>query len=248
MKKLIVANWKMYLTLSQSVTLAKRLTAVSRQPSAGCIVLCPSFVALEEVAKVVKHTSIKLGAQDVEPEKRGAYTGQVGLDDLGEIGVQYVLVGHSERRRMFRETDAIANKKLRAVLKAGMRPILCIGEPLSVRKKGMAKVREYVGKQVRTGLKGVPEKDLKRVIIAYEPIWAISGGGGHAATVEDAETMHAHIRKLLMSKTIPILYGGSVSADNADSFLLARQVNGLLIGRASTDASQMMRILKQALR
>jgi len=250
MKKLIVANWKMYLGLRESVALAKKFTVVSSQFTDLELVLCPSFVALEEVAKVVKRTKIKLGAQDVEPEKRGAFTGEVGLDDLSEIGVQYVLVGHSERRREFHETDAIINKKLCAVLKAGMRPILCVGEPIAVREKG-GQMR-YVVAQLKAGLRGVSKKDQKRVIIAYEPVWAISGNGGHVDTPEDASAMHRWIRKVIHGGKAsgrpealpPILYGGSVNSQNAAAFISAKGIDGLLIGRASTNAREFAKILQ----
>jgi triosephosphate isomerase len=129
MKKLIVANWKMYLTLSQSIALAKKFTVVSSQFTAVELVLCPSFIALEEVAKALRGSQVKLGAQSVEAVRSGAFTGEVGLDDLRALNVEYVLVGHSERRRYFGETNAVVNQKLKAVLKAGMRPILCVGEP-----------------------------------------------------------------------------------------------------------------------
>ena len=294
MKELIVANWKMYLTLRQSTALAKgisksqilrpRRTRLGRANPKLDVVLCPSFVALEEVAKVVKGTRVKLGAQDVDPEGRGSHTGAVGtlsvpitplsgvgLDDLGEIGVQYVLVGHSERRAKG-EDDVLINRKLKAVLKAGMRPILCVGEPsrtpttplpppltllppkadrqaggekFSGRRgnlHGQVVAQRYVAKQLRAGLKGVAEKDLRRVIIAYEPIWAI--GTGNPATPEMAATMHAQIRKNMAIKTTPILYGGSVDSKNAAAFLQTRGVDGLLIGRASTVASEFIRILK----
>ncbi len=241
MKKIIVANWKMYLTLRESVALAKKFTDISSQFTDVQLVLCPSFIALEEVAKVIKRTKIKLGAQDVEPEKRGAFIGEVGLDDLGALGVQYVLVGHSERRRLFGETDATVNRKLRAVLASGMRPILCVGEPLEVRRKGMEMVRKYVGKQIRMGLKQVKAHDLKRIVIAYEPVWAI--GTNRADTPEDAQEVHNAIRQEISISKIPILYGGSVNAKNATKFLQTPGIGGLLIGRASTAAKEFEKIV-----
>ena len=240
MKKLIVANWKMYLGFRESVVLARCLAKLEIGNWKLEVVVCPSFVALSEVAKVVKGTRVKLGAQDVEPEARGAHTGEVGLDDLGEIGVQYVLVGHSERRAKG-EDDAFINRKLQAVLKAGMRPILCVGELSAIREAGQAEF--HVAKQLRVGWAGVPEIALKRVIIAYEPIWAI--GTGNPATPEIVATMHAQVRKNMAIKTIPIIYGGSVGAKNAAAFLQARGVDGLLIGGASTRAEEFLQILTQ---
>ncbi len=243
MQKLIAANWKMYLTLRQSVTLAKEITKSKIQNPKLEIVLCPSFVALEEVGKIVHGTRIKLGAQDVEPERRGAFTGEVGLDDLRELGVKYVLVGHSERRRMG-ETDARVNQKLRAVLAVGMKPILCVGEPWGTRRQGMVKVRRYVGDQIRRGLRGVLNKDLKQVVIAYEPVWAISGSGGHADKPEDASRIHAYIRKAIGAKNMSVLYGGSVNSKNVLGFISVQNVQGLLVGKASTKLSEFSKIIQ----
>ena len=246
----------MYLTLSQSVILAKGISKSEIRNPKFDIVLCPSFVALEEVGKVLHKTGIKLGAQDVEPERRGAYTGEVGLDDLSEIGVQYVLLGHSERRQKFGETDALINKKLRAVLSSGMRPILCVGEPTRTptifshpslilpsgrggNTIGQKAAQRYVARQVREGLRGVSKKDLKRVVIAYEPIWAI--GTGRADTPEDASEMHEWIRKI--AGDVSIIYGGSVNSNNAALFLAAKGIDGLLIGRASTAAKEFEKIV-----
>lgn len=240
MKKLIVANWKMYLTLRQSVTLAKSFLPTTSYLLHTQIVLCPSFVALEEVAKIVrKIKNIKLGAQDVTPERHGAFTGEVGLDDLRELGVEYVLVGHSERRRYFKETDTVVNRKLRAVLKVGMGPILCVGEPWNIRRAG--KAQSYVEKQLHAGLRGVRSQDLKRVTVAYEPVWAI--GTGRADSPKDASSMHSYIRKVVGVKSMPILYGGSVNSSNAKGFLREVSIDGLLIGKASTNFNEFSKIM-----
>lgn len=243
-RKLIVANWKMYLTLRQSIALAKKLSVHSRQFTDSKLVLCPSFVALEEVAKVVRGISIKLGAQDVEPEARGAYTGEVGLDDLRLLHVQYVLVGHSERRRHFKETDKMVNEKLRATLASKMRPILCVGEPWNVRRQGMIKVRSFIGAQIHKGLRGVSRKDIKRVLVAYEPVWAI--GSGRADTPSDASMVHEFIHSVLPVKTIQVLYGGSVDRKNCGQFLRTPNIDGLLIGRSSTVFKELRAILNTA--
>ena len=264
-KKIIVANWKMYLTLRESVALARRLAKLEIRPNApeqGSvrgrnskleIVVCPSFVALEEVAKIVKKAPLKLGAQDVEPERRGAYTGEVGLDDLKELGVQYVLVGHSERRRRG-ETDMLVNRKLKAVLAVDIRPILCVGEPWNVRRA--KKEKQFVRVQIKAGLKGIPQKDWRRVVIAYEPVWAI--GTDRADTPQDASEIHEWIRKSIIDiyggrtsgqteerpHVVPILYGGSVNPTNAHSFSQAPGVYGLLVGRASTSYSEFTDIVR----
>ena len=241
MQKLIVANWKMYLTLSQSIALSNGITRSTLRDLRSTVVLCPSFIALEEVEKIIKDTPIKLGAQDIFCcDERGAYTGEIGVDDLGELGVEYVLVGHSERRRYLKESDELINQKLRVALRAGMRPILCVGEPLEIRNEN--KQKAYVRAQIKLGLAGVLKKDLKRVVIAYEPIWAISGNKGHVDNPEDAVEMHTHIRKIAGSLKIPILYGGSVNAKNASSFLQTPGIDGLLIGKASTKASEFIKI------
>lgn len=238
MGKLIVANWKMYLTASASVKLAQRIVKTKAKSQ---VVLCPSFVALADVAEVIEKSKIKLGAQDIFCcDARGAYTGEIGLDDLKELGVEYVLVGHSERRRYFKESDELVNQKLKVVLKNRIRPILCVGEPLKVRQA--KKEKSYIRAQIKAGLKGVTKKDLKRVVIAYEPIWAISGNKGHADKPDDAAKMHAHIRK---TANTPILYGGSVNSKNAKSFLQAPGIDGLLIGKASTKFSELSKICSQ---
>lgn len=245
MKKLIVANWKMYLTLRQSIALAKRISKEAsrlRSKNNVSIVLCPSFVAMEEAAKALHGTRIKLGAQDIYCcDARGAYTGEVGLDDLRELGVEYVLVGHSERRRYFKESDELINQKLRATIKAGLNPILCVGEPWTVRRK--KKERQYVSRQVKSGLEGVTRGDLKRVVIAYEPVWAI--GTKRPDSPKDASEMHAHIRKVVPAR-IPVLYGGSVNAKNAHAFLHALGVDGMLVGKASIAFGQFSKIIRQA--
>lgn len=246
MNKLIVANWKMYLTLRESVALSKKLLRPTYYPLHTQLVLCPSFVAMEEVKKVLHGTQIKLGAQDVEPEKRGAYTGEVGLDDLKGLGVKYVLIGHSERRKLFNETNALINAKVRAVLGAKTQPILCVGETLQIRKAGDTK--KYITEQIRKGLKNVPKKDLKKVVIAYEPIWAISGNKGHADNPEDAARVIAFIKKVILVKNIPVLYGGSITSKNVAQFLTASGIDGLLVGRASTKYSELQKIVTSAAR
>lgn len=252
MPKLIVANWKDYLMPRQSAVLARRISNFKSPISKSRIVICPGFLALNEVAKTVRGTQIKIGAQDVWPESRGAFTGEIGLDDLAELGVEYVLIGHSERRQYQGESDVLVNKKLRATLQAGMKPILCVGESWSMRKQGAA--QKYVNKQLRLGLKGVTPKDLQRVVVAYEPIWAI--GTGRPAKPEDAEVMHAFIRATLSKLSfvqrnrtklsfsgLSILYGGSVNGENAGAFLKTKGVDGLLVGGASTKAEELKRIL-----
>ena len=232
----------MYLTLSQSVALAKRISNLKSQISNLAVVLCPSFVALEEVGKAIKNRGVKLGAQDVFCcAKEGAFTGEVGIDDLRELGVKYVLVGHSERRQHFHETDAQVNQKLKMVIKAGLRPILCVGESVEIRKRG--EECGYVAKQVKAGIKGVPKQKLDKLLIAYEPIWAI--GTGRADTPEDASEMQGWIRKVIGSARVPILYGGSVNSKNAVAFLRADNVDGLLIGGASTKSAEFMKILRK---
>lgn len=243
MRKFIVANWKMYLTLSQSFVLAKKISNFKFPVSSFTIALCPSFVALEEVAKVIKNSKVELGAQDVFCcAEEGAFTGEVGIDDLRELGVEYVLVGHSERRRHLNETDAQVNQKLKMVLQGGLHPILCVGESVEIRKQG--KERSYVGNQIKAGLKGVPKQKLKELLIAYEPIWAI--GTGDADTPDDASQMHSWIRKIIGNATIPILYGGSVNSKNAAAFLRADNVDGLLIGGASTKSAEFTKILQKS--
>jgi triosephosphate isomerase len=231
----IAGNWKMHKTVAESVALARDLVSKlgsTRQK----VMIAPAFTALASVAEVVKGTQLRLGAQNMGPEEQGAHTGEVSVLMLKDLGVQTVILGHSERRHSYREDDALINKKLLLALKHGLEPILCVGETLEEREAG--KLELVIGTQIRDGLKGVDAAALARVIIAYEPVWAI--GTGKTATPQDADAVHLYIRKVLgglygeaAAKAMVIQYGGSVKADNAAELMGMPNIDGALVGGAS---------------
>ncbi len=231
----IAGNWKMHKTVAESVALAKEL----KEKLAGCgekVLVAPAFTALAAVAEALKGSNILLGAQNMGPEEQGAHTGEVSVLMLKDLGVKAVILGHSERRHSYSEGDALINKKVLLALKHGIEPILCVGETLEEREGGT--LEAVIGMQVREGLKGVEAAALKSVTIAYEPVWAI--GTGKTATPEDADAVHAYIRKVLASlygetasKSMCIQYGGSVKADNAASLMAKPNIDGALVGGAS---------------
>jgi len=200
------------------------------------IVVCPPFTALSEVGELLKGRNIKLGAQNVFHEDQGAFTGEVSPLMLKELGVEYVIVGHSERRRIMKEDDETINKKIKAVLAKGMTPIFCVGETLEEREKGLTFC--VVEKQVREGFYGLSKEQAKNVVIAYEPVWAI--GTGRVATPYQAQEVHAFIRKLLSkmydaetANEVRILYGGSIKPGNFLGLILQEDIDGGLVGGAS---------------
>jgi len=208
----IAGNWKMHKTVAESVALAADLKATL----AGCkekVMIAPAFTALSDVAKVLAGSNILLGAQNMGPEEQGAHTGEVSVLMLKDIGVKVVILGHSERRHSYLESDALINKKVNLALAHGLEVILCVGETLEERESGT--LETVLSTQLREGLKGVASESLDKVTIAYEPVWAI--GTGKTATPEDADSVHAYCRKVLASlygeakaKTMIIQYGGSV--------------------------------------
>ena len=236
----IAGNWKMHKTRSEAAELAKALVSALKDGKHKYLV-APSFTLLETVAPLVKGTNIFLGAQNCAAEEQGAHTGEVSVLQLKDIGVNTIILGHSERRHSYKEDDALINKKLKLALKHGFEVILCIGELIEEREAGKAEA--VCEEQIVKGLEGVNEGDLGRVVIAYEPVWAI--GTGKTATPEDADAIHSFIRKLIArlygevaaSKMI-IQYGGSVKADNAAQLMAKENIDGALVGGASltTDA------------
>jgi len=231
----IAGNWKMHKTVSESVALAREL----KDKLAGCnekVLVAPAFTALAAVAEVLKGSKIILGAQNMGPEEQGAHTGEVSVLMLKDLGVGAVILGHSERRHTYLETDELVNRKVLLALKHGLEPILCVGETLEEREAG--KLESVIGTQVREGLKGVDAAALAKVTIAYEPVWAI--GTGKTATPEDADAVHAYIRKVVAglygdaaAKALCIQYGGSVKPDNAAQLMAKPNIDGALVGGAS---------------
>lgn len=244
---LIVANWKMYLTLRQSEALAERFARLEIRDSRLEVVVCPSFVALEEVAEEVSESKgrwLKIGAQDASWAEKGAYTGEVSAEDLKKLGCRYVIVGHSERRQYFGESDAMVAHKVAAVAKAGMTPILCVGETWAERRGSRAE-RKVIGQLTATIKKSKISNLKSKIVVAYEPVWAI--GTGKTVEPEEATRMHGVIRSTIakmgwLPKT-PILYGGSVNQKNVSAFLSAPEVDGVLIGGASTQWLSLKKII-----
>ena len=248
-KKIIAGNWKM----NKSVAESKDLAADIKRDLAECIdvdvVLCPPFTSLSSVADVVENTCIKYGAQNMHWEASGAYTGEISAGMLRSIYCHYVILGHSERRSYFGESDEVVNKKVKAALAANLIPIVCVGELLEERKAGTHK--EVVKTQVELSLAGISSDDLKKVIIAYEPVWAI--GTGEVATPEQAQEMHAFIRSVIAgmadedtAQAVRIQYGGSMKPGNAAELLAQPDIDGGLIGGAALEARSFVEIVRCA--
>lgn len=243
---LIAGNWKMHGLRDRSVTLAK--SVLDRLPADGRaeVVVAPVFTVLESVARVLAGTRVGLSAQDVYWAREGAFTGEVSAEMLRDAGCAYVIVGHSERRQYFGETDESVARKTAAALGAGLTPIVCVGETLAERDAGQAEA--VVTRQLDGGLGAMDAEHLARVVLAYEPVWAI--GTGRTAKPADAQAMHAAIRAWLIGKgralgdVVRILYGGSVKADNAASLLAEPDIDGALVGGASLDPEAFASIIR----
>ena len=249
-KKIIAGNWKMNKTAAEGVTLTQEiLDEVGRETQVD-IVLCPPFTALESVGRTLEGQAIRLGAQNMHPERNGAFTGEVSAEMLRTLYVTHVILGHSERRQYFAESDAFINKKVLAALANELRPILCVGETLAEREAGTT--LEVVQRQLEGALAGVKPEQATTLIIAYEPVWAI--GTGKVATTAQAQEVHAFIRELLakiftpaQAQKIRILYGGSMKPANAPELLAQRDIDGGLIGGASLEARSFVELVKAAL-
>lgn len=238
-KKFIAGNWKMNTTLGEAVTLAKEVVKSVGSQTAVDVAVCPPYVNLHAVAGVLNGSSVKLGAQDVHWEPKGAFTGKISCEMLKNVGVTYVIIGHSEQRTYFHETDETVNRKVKAVLAGGLLPIICIGETLNERNSG--KMEKVVETQTRAAFAGISETDALKCTIAYEPVWAI--GTGVNATPQQANEAHVFVRKIVAglynrgaAEVIRIQYGGSMKADNAKELLAQSDVDGGLIGGASLKA------------
>ncbi len=248
-KYLIAGNWKMNLNRQQAVELAKAL--VEKYPSASGteIVVCPPAVYLDVVGATVSNSGVGLGAQNMYHQPSGAYTGELSAAMLTDVGCHYVILGHSERRSLFNESDQQVHAKTQAALQAGLVPIVCVGESLEQREAGAT--QDVVRSQCDGSLAGLSESEMAQCVIAYEPVWAI--GTGRVATPEQAEEVHADLRKLLenrynesLSGQVRILYGGSVKPENAAELLAQPNVDGALVGGASLKADDFVSILDAA--
>ena len=250
-RKFVCGNWKMHKTVAEAVALVDELRAALGDAAGRVqVAVAPPFTALYAVAQAARGTGIEVAAQDVYWEKQGAFTGEVSAPMLAEVGCQHGIVGHSERRQIFGETDDTVRRKVVALLAAGVRPIVCVGETLAEREAG--RTLEVVERQVRQGLAGVSTEDLGRITLAYEPVWAI--GTGRTATSAQAQEVHLAIRNLLreigapVADGIRIQYGGSVKPENAAELMAQPDVDGALVGGASLKAQDFVAIVKGALR
>ena len=243
----IAGNWKMNKTVAEAVALASEIKEKVAGVENVKIIVCPVFTAVKSVADVLKGSNVKVGAQDMYWETSGAYTGEVSGEMLLEAGAEYVIIGHSERRQYFGETNETVNKKLKKALSIGLKPIVCIGETLADRESGATEA--VVEKQVREGFVGLTAEEMKGTIIAYEPVWAI--GTGKTATAEQAEAVHAFVRNLVAqlwdketADAVVIQYGGSMKPENVASLLAQPDIDGGLIGGAALKADSFEKLVK----
>jgi triosephosphate isomerase (TIM) len=236
---LIAGNWKMFKTVQESFVFAKELTLLIKDVVGVEVVLAAPFTAIHVVAEALRHSRAFVAAQDIHWEKEGAFTGEVSAAMVKEAGAEFVIIGHSERRALFGETDALVNRKLRAALAAELTPIVCIGETLEQREAGQTLA--VLDRQLKDGLDGLtPEQVRDFLVLAYEPVWAI--GTGRVATTAQAQEAHGHIRSRLRqwfgadaAENCHVLYGGSVKPDNIEGLLREPDVDGALVGGASLD-------------
>ncbi len=249
-RKVIAGNWKMNKNLNESISLIKEIKLASLNlPGKVDIVICPPFTSLETAAALVKESAVKLGAQNMHFEDSGAFTGEISASMLKSVGVEYVILGHSERRTIFKETDEIINKKLKKALSTGLKPIFCVGETLEERESG--RMESVIETQIVNGLKEIPNSDFANIIIAYEPVWAI--GTGRNASPAQAEEVHVLIRNLVKklysesaAEKCVIQYGGSVKPDNSRELLSMPNIDGALVGGACLKADSFVDIIKSA--
>ncbi len=249
-RPIIAGNWKMNKTIAEAVAFAEGLKAALKTPSVREVIVAPPFTALQAVAQALRGSAIGLAAQNLHEAPRGAFTGEIAAGMLQEAGCTHVIVGHSERRTLFGETDDRINLKLRAALDASLTPIFCIGELLREREAG--ETEAVIERQLKGGLNNFTSGDIGHLVIAYEPVWAI--GTGKTATKEQAQEAHAFIRKQIKKlyndragETVRIQYGGSVKADNAKELMSQPDVDGVLVGGASLKADDFVGIINGAI-
>lgn len=246
-KPVIAGNWKMYKTLSDAVETALALKPLVANANHCEVVIAPVFTAIKTVADRLEGSNIKVAGQDCSTEvEEGAHTGEVAAFMLRDVGARYVIIGHSERRQLYAETDSMVNTKSRAAIASGLMVIMCVGESLAQRDQGNA--QNVVAGQLKGGLNGLTAPDLDRIIVAYEPVWAI--GTGRTATPEQAQEMHAFIRRVFADRhsigaaeSLRILYGGSVKPDNIAGLMSQPDIDGALVGGASLKADSFAKIV-----
>ncbi len=248
-KKIIAGNWKMYKTNAEALRLVKQIKSrlAKNTPRKCNVVVCPPFTALSLVAGELKSSKIGLGAQNLFWEKEGAFTGEISAGMIKSSGAQWVIIGHSERRQYFKEDERIVNQKIKMALKNKLKIIFCVGETLELRQQNLTK--DIVLNQVEWGLKDLHPADLKNIVLAYEPVWAI--GTGKTATPQQAQEIHAFLREVVETlfdgttgKNLTMLYGGSVKPENAEGLFSQPDIDGALVGGACLDAASFYRIIR----
>ncbi|MEK4381209.1 triose-phosphate isomerase [Aeribacillus sp. FSL K6-2848] len=246
-KPIIAGNWKMHKTLEEAKSFVKEVKSLVPPQDKVDSVICAPALFLGQLVELAEGSELKIGAQNMHFEESGAYTGEISPVALADIGVDYVIIGHSERREMFAETDETVNKKVLAAFKHELTPIVCVGESLAEREAG--KTNEIVGDQVKKALAGVDASAVKNIVIAYEPIWAI--GTGKSSSPEDANEVCAHIRGVIadiysddVANEVRIQYGGSVKPENIKDFLNQPEVDGALVGGASLEPRSFLQLLE----
>jgi triosephosphate isomerase (TIM) len=250
MRKILIAgNWKMNKNAGEAHELASEIAAALGRQHEVDVVICPPFTALESTARAIESSGVKLGAQNMHFERSGAYTGEISAEMLRHLFATYVILGHSERRALFQESDEFINQKVLAALNSRLKPILCVGETLEEREAG--KAFEVVEQQIKDGLADVPAELAELVVIAYEPVWAI--GTGKTATPEQAQEVHAFIRAQLepifgsaQAQRTRILYGGSMKPNNAEELLGQKDIDGGLIGGAALEGRSFLQMVEAA--
>jgi len=253
MRRTIVAgNWKMNNDLNETETLITELLAGMPTLSANeGVIICPPFTSLPLAADLIGSSALSLGAQNMSDKEDGAYTGEISGRMLRSVGCEYVILGHSERRQYFRETDALINEKAKKALAVGLAPIVCVGETLQQREDGLT--MDVVSTQVRGVLEGLSSSDMSRVVVAYEPVWAI--GTGRNATPEQAQEVHRQIRGLVVqsygeavAENLSVLYGGSVKPDNVADLISQDDIDGSLVGGACLKKESFLSIIRSSIR
>jgi len=248
-KKVIAGNWKMNMDLHQSQKLVSEIINGLGTDNKTDVIICPPFTSLNEVSSLVKDTQVKLGAQNMHFEESGAYTGEISADMLKSVGCEYVILGHSERRVIFKEPDELINKKIKTALAKELKPIFCVGELLEQRESG--ETMKVISAQVEKGLEGITAEQMRNIIIAYEPVWAI--GTGKTATPQQVQEVHSFIRELVannfsatVADNLIIQYGGSVKPDNSGELLSQKDIDGALVGGACLKADSFLGIIASA--
>jgi len=249
-KPFIAGNWKMNKTISESKELVSSLKELVKDVKDVEVGVCPPDIDLPDVVEIAKDSNIKVGGQNMHWEESGAYTGDVSPVMLKELGVEYIIIGHSERREYYNETDEQVNKKVQSAYEHGLKPIICVGESLEERKA--KETREVVEEQVRKALKGLNQKQVSQAVVAYEPLWAI--GTGESASAKQANQVISYIRDVIetdyleAAEDVRIQYGGSVKPHNIEEFMSESDIDGALVGGASLSADSFAEIVKKAVK